>query len=112
TEDDIATISRSPHAIKFSMDFIDGPANDVVKIYIDGSLVHTGTSWEDYFRENQPENAVPTVDSLLFRESGTANGADQGNGFLVDNFSLSSSNVEAPSCKLVSDNEDTYIGFD
>lgn len=112
----VTTLDRAvPHTIKFSMDFVDGPGNDVVKIYIDSAVpTLVGTSWEDYFRDNQPENAVPTVDSLLFRESagGDNHPANAGNGFLLDNFSISSSNVEAQSCKLVSDDQDTYIGFD
>lgn len=92
-ESDIATISRSPHAIKFSMNFLDGPSNDVVKIYIDGSLVKTGTSWENYYRFDSESNPAlvsnsRTVDSLLFRESGDAHPADAGNGFLIDNLSL------------------------
>src|SRR5688572_4536339 len=45
-------LSRTvPHTIKITMQFVDGPANDVVKVYVDGVLGHTGTSWEDYFRE-------------------------------------------------------------
>lgn len=57
----VSTLDRTvPHTIKFSMDFVDGPANDVVKIYVDGNLAHTGTSWEDYFRDNQPTIAPPT----------------------------------------------------
>jgi hypothetical protein len=92
-ETDIATISRSPHTIKISMDFLNGPDNDVVKVSIDGNLVKTGTSWEDYYRFDTESNPTlasnsRTVDSLLFRESGAANSADSGNGFLVDNLSL------------------------
>jgi hypothetical protein len=92
-ETDIATISRAPHTIKFSMDFVNGPDNDVVKISIDGVLKHTGTSWEDYYRFDTESNPTlvsnsRTVDSLLFRESGAANTDDAGNGFLVDNLSL------------------------
>lgn len=89
-------LSRTlPHTIKFVMDFVDGPSNDVVKIYIDNILVHTGTSWENYYRFDQESNPSlvsnsRTVDSLLFRESGTAHIADQGNGYLIDNYSLSS----------------------
>jgi len=95
-ESDVATISRTaPHTIKFSMDFVDGPGNDVVKVYIDGNLVATGTSWEDYYRydpEQTPSgNQVPTVDSLLFRESGTANASDAGKGFLIDNVGATES---------------------
>lgn len=88
----VATLDRTKtHTIKFSMDFVDGPANDVVKIYIDGVLVKTGTSWEDYFRDWQPLIAPPTVDSLLFRTGGGVGNeapATLGFGFLVDNLSL------------------------
>jgi len=40
-----------PHTIRIMMSFVDGPGNDVVRVYVDGVLEHTGTSWEDYFRE-------------------------------------------------------------
>lgn len=94
-ETEIPTITRTPHTIKFSMDFIDGQGNDVVKIYIDGVLVHTGTSWENYYRydtESNPTltNNSRTVSTVLFREGGTAVPANSGNGFLIDNFSESS----------------------
>jgi Ca2+-binding RTX toxin-like protein len=95
-ETKIATISRAPHTIKFVMDFVDGASNDVVKVYIDGALVHTGTSWENYYRfdsESSAGNNSRTVDSLLFRESGDASPANAGKGFLIDNVSLSSSTV-------------------
>ncbi len=92
-ETDIATISRSaPHSIKFSIDFVDGPRNDVVKIYVDGVLKHTGTSWEDYFRYCE-SNPTRPVDSLLFRTGGAAAAATAGNGFLIDNLSLLSGPV-------------------
>ncbi len=92
-ETDIATISRSaPHSIKFSVDFVDGERNDVVKIYVDGVLKHTGTSWEDYFRYCEGNPTRP-VDSLLFRTGGTAAPATLGNGFLIDNLSLLSGPV-------------------
>lgn len=95
-ETKIATISRSAHTIKMTLDAIDGPSNDVVKVYIDGNLIHIGTSWENYYRfdpESNPglaNNNSRTVDSLLFRESGTANVLDLGKGFLIDNLTLSS----------------------
>ena len=74
------------HNVRITMNFIDGVNNDVVKVYVDGGLVHTGTSWEDYFRDCEP-NPTRTVDSLLFRASGTAAPATSGNGFLIDNVS-------------------------
>jgi hypothetical protein len=92
-ETEVATITRAPHAIKLSIDFVDGPSNDVVKIYIDGALKHTGTTWENYYRFDDESNPTlvsnsRTVDSLLFRTGGTAVQANQGNGFLFDNLSL------------------------
>ena len=95
-ETEIATLNRTDaHSIRFSIDFRNGPGNDVVKIYIDGALKVTGTTWEDYYRYD-PEaagsgNTVPTTSKLLFRESGTANPLNLGKGFLVDGVSLSSS---------------------
>lgn len=90
-------LSRTaPHTIKFVMDFVNGPSNDVVKLYIDGNLVHTGTSWENYYRfdtEASAEQTPRTTDSLIFRAAGTAAPATSGNGFLFDNMSLSSSIV-------------------
>jgi hypothetical protein len=93
---DIATIDRAhSHLIRFSIDFKDGPANDQVKIYVDGVLKKTGTTWEDYYRYDSEQagqgNVVPTVDKLLFRESGVANPTDFGQGFLIDRVSLASS---------------------
>jgi len=93
---DIATLDRlHSHLIRFSIDFKDGPANDQVKIYVDGSLKITGTTWEDYYRYDTEQasqgNQVPTVDKLLFRESGTMNPSDAGQGFLLDRVILASS---------------------
>jgi hypothetical protein len=106
-ETDIATLTRNaPHTVRFVIDFVNGPDNDVVKIYIDGTLKITGTTWEDYFRfdtESNPNLEVHsrTVDSLLFREGGDANSNDIGMGFLFDNFNLISSMApaNADACK-------------
>lgn len=76
-----------PHTIRVTMDFLDGPENDIVRVYVDGVLRHTGTSWEDYFRQEE-SNPTRTVDSILFRTAGTAAPDTAGKGFLVDNLSL------------------------
>ena len=91
----IALLSRATaHTVRFLMDLLPGPGNDIVEIYIDGNLVHTGTSWEDYYRYDPEQagngNVVPSVRKLLFREAGAATSADQGNGFLLDDVSLAS----------------------
>jgi hypothetical protein len=92
-ETDIATVDRAAHIFKFVIDFVDGPHNDVVRIYIDDSLKKVGTSWEDYYRYcAESHNTYPTraVNSLLFREGGVAVIANLGAGFLIDNVSLNS----------------------
>lgn len=105
-ETDIATLDRTlPHTIKFVMDFVDGPRNDVVQIYVDGVLVHTGGSWEDYFRFCEG-NPTRTVDSLII-QSRTGGGpltnpANAGKGFLLDNFTLSSGVASSSSASSVS----------
>ena len=83
------------HHVEVVMDFVAGAANDVVKVYVDGSLAHTGTSWEDYFRDCEG-NPTRTVDSLLFRSSGTAQPANAGKGFLIDNLSAETRTLAVP----------------
>ena len=83
-----------PHTIKITMDFIDGPSNDVVQVYVDGTLRLTGTSWENYYRFNTQDvptgyGYVPGVNRVLFRTGGPAAPATAGNGFVIDNFSIS-----------------------
>ena len=75
------------HTIKIQMFFVDGAANDVVQVSVDGTLLHIGTSWEDYFR-NCESNPTRPVDSILFRTGGAAAPATAGNGFLIDNLTL------------------------
>ena len=73
-----------PHTVKMTVQFVDGPENDIVNVYLDGTLIHTGTTWEDYYRD---AGGIPApVDSLMFRVAGTAAPATTGNGFLIDNF--------------------------
>lgn len=96
----VSGLSRStPHTVKFVIDFVDGPSNDVVKIYIDGVLKHTGTSWENYYRydaEAAAEQSTRTVDSLLFRMAGTAVPANSGKGFLIDGTLAVTTSTPAP----------------
>ncbi len=82
------------HTIRIEMDFLPGIANDVVRIYVDGVLSHTGTSWEDYFRDCEPPS-TRTVDSILFRQGGAPSPASTGKGFLVDNLTLNSTSQSA-----------------
>jgi hypothetical protein len=98
-------LSRSgPHTVKLTIDFVDGTRNDVVKVYVDGTLRHTGTSWEDYFRYCEG-NPPRTVDSQIFQARGflptDSHPANAGRGFLLDNLSYSTSRTPQSSgdCK-------------
>lgn len=94
-ETDIATLTHgTAYTIGFSIQFVPGPGNDVVKVTIDGALKATGTTWEDYYRyDNEHQGSgtsPPTTSTLEFRESGGQNTSDAGQGFLVDNLSYAS----------------------
>jgi hypothetical protein len=86
-----------PHTVKVVMQFVPGARNDVVQVYVDGVLKHTGTSWEDYFRWCELTNESRTVDSLLFRTGGDPAPGTFGYGFLFDGLSQASGN--APTSK-------------
>jgi hypothetical protein len=93
------SLDRSvPHSVRFSIAFVPGDNNDIVKVYVDGALAITGTTWENYYRhdvESGPANTVPVIDQLLVRASSTPAPATQGKGFLFDNVSLRSSDDPA-----------------
>ncbi len=95
----IATLDRTvPHTVRLVMDVVDGASNDVVEVYVDGVLVHTGTSWENYYRfdtEASAEQSPRIVRTVLFRTSGTAIPANAGNGFLFDNLTMESASTPA-----------------
>ena len=90
----IATTDRSkPHTIRMVLETVEGPHNDVVEIYLDGALIHSGTSWEDYFRWCPEQGATGlswVVDSLVLHTWGTAHPANAGKGFFVDNLTVQS----------------------
>ena len=89
------------HTVALSVDFVDGPRNDVVKVYVDGEFVHKGTSWEDYFRwcmesgggtGTTAADQSRTVDSMIFTvRGGTLHPLNAGKGFLIDNLAYASS---------------------
>jgi hypothetical protein len=91
-----------PHTIKITMDLLEGPSNDIVKVYVDGSLRHTGTSWEDYFRYDCEAAAhlgkPPIVNRLLYRTAGPPALNTLLFGFVMDNLSLGTA-AAVPSAK-------------
>jgi Ca2+-binding RTX toxin-like protein len=88
------------HTLGFVVDYVDGPANDVVRVYVDGALVHTTGTWEQYFR-NDPEqaannNEVPTADELLVAVRGNSVPAVLNKGLFVDDVAVRSSTPAPP----------------
>jgi hypothetical protein len=89
-----------------SIDFVDGPGNDVVRVYVDGDLRHTSTTWETYYAID-PNGAAnfggnpPAVNRLMFRPgSDTHRGvpgdpapATLGKGFVFDKVKLAAYSV-------------------
>jgi hypothetical protein len=104
-------VSRvTPHTIQFVMDLLPGAHNDIVKLLLDGNVIATGTSWEDYFRfchESGGGDGGPLADqsrivrNLLIREAGTAHPANAGAGFLVDNLSIATSTPTVPGAPVI-----------
>lgn len=89
------------HSVAMDVTFVDGVnfgsggeinGNDVVQVFVNGALAHTGTTWESYYYA--AERIVPTlprlqaVDSMLIRSAGTAAPGNLGNGLYFDNFEV------------------------
>ena len=75
------------HSVGVDLEFIEGPSNDVVRYFVNGSLVHTDTSWEEFYANFQfalHPLGVP-VQTLLFRISSGASSDVLGKGFYIDN---------------------------
>jgi hypothetical protein len=81
------------HTIHETIDFNKGPGNDVVTVSLDGGTPFVGTSWEEFSRECAGTGPA-TVDSMLFMARGPTgenHPTNRGNGFLIDNLTLSTS---------------------
>lgn len=93
------------HNVAFDITFVDGniidgggfvSGNDILKMYVDGVLVHTGTTWESYWwttTEGQVPPSSRAIDTLLFRLS-TPSGLMApspllGEGYYFDNVFIS-----------------------
>ena len=76
--------------VDFVLDFGNGLNDDIVTIALNGTPVHTGTSWEQYYVINQPllhPLGVP-VQTAIFMARATANPSHLGGGFLFDNVQV------------------------
>jgi len=83
------------HDVELLVEFVDGvhgdgSGNDVVRVFVDGALVHTGTTWETYYRTLGSRAGFPTqaIDALMFRSSGTAQPANAGLGLYFDDIAI------------------------
>lgn len=75
------------HSVGVDLKFVDGQSNDVVRYFVNDVLVHTDTSWEQFYTNYQAALhplGVP-VQTLLFRISSAATSDVAGNGFYIDN---------------------------
>jgi hypothetical protein len=84
------------HTVKMQAHFKNGSNNDTVEYRVNGKLVHTGQSWEQFYRNFQAAlhpHGVP-VQTLLFRLSETAAPAVAGGGFYIDNVFTRNSNSD------------------
>jgi len=96
------------HTIETGITFVDGVStvggqsfgNDVMQVWLNGTLIHTGTTWESYYNSFEAitpgTRRVQAVDSMLFRVSGTAATGNSGNGFYFEDFAIGNSIVPAP----------------
>ena len=104
-------LSRSAwHRVDFEIEFYDGKANDVLRVSVDGTPVFRGTTWEDYFPNNQGfdfPTDPPPVDSLLFRVGGPQEG-NAGEGFLFDDVAYASTACQAATRYVTTGGDDTF----
>jgi hypothetical protein len=107
TDTQVATgISRGAHNLTFLMKFVPGPHNDVVKVLLDGNVIATGTSWEDYYRYCGPSGGTLGTNpdqsritrNILFREAGDPAPATAGQGFLLDGVTVASNQMCTTTC--------------
>jgi hypothetical protein len=77
------------HTVRFEIEFVDGPDNDIVRLIIDGkdigdSLGECFTTWENYYRNVELEEP-PVTNSIEFRADGGEVASLVGGGYLFDN---------------------------
>ena len=98
---------RVPHTIRLTIDFLDGPGNDIVRVYVDDELKHTGTSWENYYAYDATGMAnfggnTPAVNRLMFRTGSDSHRGIPGDpapltlgrGFVIDHVRVTTSFVD------------------
>jgi hypothetical protein len=111
---DAGTYSRDEvHTVRFLIEFVPGPANDILRLIIDGEDIGDKlglcfTTWESYYRVKE-ERQPPVTNSFEFRSEGTGcetvdeftnmcGGRENllGGGYLFDNVTTTTRNTEGP----------------
>ncbi len=89
----------------------DGTGNDIVTVMLNGSVIHTGTTWETYYAP-PVWSATPVpiaVDALTFFARGTAAPGTSGNGLYFDDVTVDNSPVPPTSYNLYLSNSPTVL---
>jgi hypothetical protein len=84
-----SSIDRSIwHNLTVNTTFLDGESNDTVQYFLDGNLVGTYGTWEQYYRYDPEQagngNQLFGVDRMMFRSSSNAGGQ----GFYFDDLAM------------------------
>ena len=88
---------EEPHTIRFWIKVIEGPANDLMRLFIDGEdLGDCFTTWEGYYRNLG--QAVPMIDRLQFRLSVPWPEPLADAGYLFDNVTATTSSSASTEC--------------
>jgi hypothetical protein len=83
------------HTIELRLSYVDGADNDVIQVYLDGSLIGVTTTFENYrdaLGGTHPDNAEANQTSRLFFRNSAGGGAPQdgpggdNEGFYFDNI--------------------------
>lgn len=96
-------ISRGAwHHVKITMTAPDGFSNDVVNIYLDGTLVNTDTSLEDFYSPGPVSDVSRVMFRLAFAPSDVDATFTTSAGFYIDDYIQKAYNASAPSVILES----------
>jgi hypothetical protein len=106
------------HTVKLEIDFVEGVenvngviyGNDIARVYVNGNLAYTGTTWESYYYLNEPTVAgqprKQAVNCMQYRLTGTAQPAYAGAGFYFSNYDVNNTTapISAPNSGVVAVN--------
>lgn len=91
------------HTIRFLIQTVPGPANDIVQLFVDGVDIGARdglcfTTWEQYYREGE-KHEPGVINSFEFRTSGSGATLSNliGQGYLFDNVDTETRTTDGPS---------------